>query len=98
MTQAAAKGIALEFGKSPQLRAFSEPAEVRPASSRCSLFLVYSGRLGGGKTDALLRACRSIRSIVWKHERSPEWLILVEGDRRVSSLAEQMLRAPGRTR
>jgi hypothetical protein len=93
MTQAAAKGIALEFGKSPQLRAFSEAAEMRPASSRCSLFVVYSGTIGGGKTRALLRACESIQAIVWRHEHSPEWLILVDEDRRVSSLAEQMLHA-----
>jgi hypothetical protein len=93
MSQAAARGIALEFGKSPQLRAFSESAEVRPASSRCSLFVVYSGTIGGGKTRALLRACESIQAIVWRREHSPDWLILVDEDRRVSSLAEQMLRA-----
>jgi len=95
MDQAAAKGIALEFGRWPHLRAFSEPGEVRPASSRCSLFVVYSGKIGGGKTGTLLRACKSIRSIVWHQERSPDWLILVDEVRRVSSLAEQMLRAPG---
>ena len=93
MTQAAVKGIALEFGKSPQLRAFSEPAEVRPASSRCALFVVYSGTIGGGKTRSLLRACQSIRAMVAKHEHSPDWLIMVDEDLRVSSLAEQMLRA-----
>ncbi len=99
MTQTAPKGIALEFGKSPQLRAFSEPAEVRPPSSRCALFVVYSGKIGGGKTRSLLRACQSIRGMVAKHEHSPEWLILVDEDLRVSSLAEQMLRAsPGRAR
>jgi hypothetical protein len=99
MTQVAAKGIALEFGKSPQLRAFSEPADVRPASSRCALFVVYSGTIGGGKTRSLLRACQSIRGMVAKHEHSPEWLILVDEDLRVSSLAEQMLRAsPGGAR
>jgi len=93
MTQAAAKGIALEFGRSPQLRAFSEPAEVHPSASRCSLFVVYSGTIGGGKTHALLRACESIQAIVWRHAHSPDWLILVDEDRRVSSLAEQMLHA-----
>jgi hypothetical protein len=99
MTQAAAKGITLEFGKSPQLRAFSEPAEVHPASSRCALFVVYSGTIGGGKTRSLLRACQSIRGMVGKHEHSPEWLILVDEDVRVSLLAEQMLRAsPGKAR
>ena len=97
MSSIVSKGIALEFGKSPQLRAFSEPAEVHSASSRRSLFTVYSsGRAGGGKTGALLRACRSIRSMVWKQEQSPDWLILVNEDRRVSSVAEQMLRGPGR--
>lgn len=105
MTQAAAKGIALEFGRSPKLRAFSEPAEARPASSRCALFVVYSGKIGGGKTRALLRACKSIQAMVWKPEHSPEWLVLVDEDRRASSLAEQMFRAgtngnksPGRPR
>jgi hypothetical protein len=99
MSQVAAKGIALEFGKSPQLRAFSEPAEVRPASSRCALFVVYSGTIGGGKTRSLLRACQSIRGMVAKHEHSPEWLILVDEDLRVSSLAEQMFQeSPGRAR
>lgn len=90
MTQAAARGITLEFGKSPQLRAFSEPAEARSVSSRCSLIVVGKG---GGKTGALLRACQSIREMVWRHAHSPEWLILVDEDRRVSSLAEQMLHA-----
>ena len=87
----AARGITLEFGKSPQLRPFSEAAEVRPAFNRCSLFVV--GDFGGGKPQALLRACQSIRDMVWRHKHSPEWLILVDEDRRVSSLAEQMLRA-----
>lgn len=99
MTQAAVtKGIALEFGKSPHLRAFSEPAEVHPTSSRCALFVVYAGKWGGGKSEALLRACRSIRSIVWKQERFPEWLTLVDEDRRAASLAEQLLRAAGQAR
>jgi hypothetical protein len=99
MTQAPlTKGIALEFGKSPQLRAFSEPTEMHPTSSRCALFVVYSAQLDGGKTGALLRACRSIRSIVWKHERFPEWLTLVDEDWRAASLAEQMLRAAGQAR
>lgn len=93
MTQSAAKGIALEFGKSPQLRAFSEPAEVRPASSRCALFVVYSGKAGSGKTQALLRACKSIQAMAWKPEHSPDWLILVDEAHRASSLAEQMFRA-----
>jgi hypothetical protein len=93
MTQAAARGIALEFGKSPQLRGFSEPAEARAAPSRCALFVVYSGKFAGGKTRALLRACKSIQALVWKPERSPDWLVFVEEDRRVSSLTEQMFRA-----
>lgn len=104
MTQLATKGIALEFGKSPQLRGFSEPAEARAASSRCAIFVVYSGRYGGGKTRTLLRACKSIQALVWKPEHSPDWLVFVDEDRRVSSLAEQMFRAgkhgesPGRAR
>jgi hypothetical protein len=93
MTQVATKGIALEFGKSPQLRSFSEPKEARAAASRCGLFVVYSGTFGGGKTRTLLRACKSIQAMVWKPEHSPDWLILVDEDRRVSSLAEQMFRA-----
>jgi hypothetical protein len=106
MTQAATKGIALEFGKSPQLRGFSEPAEARAASSRCALFVVYSGRFGGGKTRTLLRACKSIQAMVWKPQRSPDWLVFVDEDRRASSLAEQMFHdvgskqseSPGRAR
>jgi hypothetical protein len=96
MNQVAAKGIALEFGKSPQLRGFSEPAEARAASSHCTLFVVYSAKLGGGKTHALLRACRSIQSLVWKPEQSPDWLVFVDEDRRVSSLAEQWFRTVSR--
>ena len=99
MTHAAlTKGIALEFGKSPQLRPFTKPAEMRPASSRCALFVIYSAGVGGGKTGALLRACRSIRSIVWEHEQLPEWLTLVNEDRRASSLAEQMFRSSDQVR
>ncbi len=94
MSQAATKGIALEFGKSPQLRAFSEPEEVKPASSRCSLFLVYSGRFGGGKTGSLLRACESIQEMVRERKHSPEWLITTCEFKSISSLAEQMSRSP----
>src|SRR5690606_17966723 len=42
--------------------------------------------------------CKSIRSIVWERERSPEWLILVDEVRRASSLAEQMFRAADQAR
>lgn len=85
------KGIALEFGRSPQLRVFREPDEVLSPPSRPALFLVY-GAMGGGKTQALLRACKSIQGMVWKHEHSPDWLFLVNEYRCVSSLAAQMLK------
>jgi hypothetical protein len=91
MSEVAARGIALEFGKSPQLRTFSEPVEVPSVSSR-ALFVVYSAKIGGGKTQALLRACKSIQSMVRNHERSPEWLILVDEYRSAFSLTEQLLR------
>ena len=104
MNQVATRGIALEFGKSPQLRGFSEPAEARIAMSHCALLVIYSENLGGGKTDALLRACRSIETMVWKPERSPDWLVFVDEDLHASSLVEQMIHAgrlgemPGRKR
>ena len=85
------KGIALEFGRSPQLRVFCEPDEVLSPPSRPALFLVY-GAMGGGKTQALLRACKSIQGMVWKHEHSPEWLFLVNEYRRVSTLTEELLK------
>jgi hypothetical protein len=93
MTQASAKGIALEFGKSPQLRAFSDPAEVQSFASQCTLLVMYAGKFGGGKTGALLRACRSIRSMVGTQAHRPDWLVLVNENRRVASLTEQILRA-----
>jgi hypothetical protein len=90
MTPAAKKGIALEFGRSPQLRALTEPTDVHPAPGRA---LIVLGPSHAGKTQALLRACKSIRHLVWQRGHFPDWLIFTDEDRRVRSLAQQMFRA-----
>jgi len=76
MNQTATKGIALEFGKLPFLRPFSEPEEVSSESGRCVLYAVTSGRLSGGRK--LLRACQSIREVFRKHESFPISVILLD--------------------
>jgi CheY-like chemotaxis protein len=76
MTQTAAKGIALEFGKSPHLRPFSEPEETFSASRSRVLYVATSGRLSGGRK--LLRACQSIREVFRKQESFPRSVILLD--------------------
>jgi hypothetical protein len=93
MSQLAARGIALEFGKSPHLRPFNEPAEARPPTDRCTLFLI-SVSPGSGKTLALLRACESLQGMVKERKRSPDWLITTTEYRRVSAVTEQLLKSP----
>ncbi|HTV06673.1 MAG TPA: hypothetical protein VME86_14995 [Acidobacteriaceae bacterium] len=76
MSQAAAKGIALEFGKSPHLRPFNEPEETVSAPSRRVLYVATSEKLSGGRK--LLRACRSIREVFRKQESFPLSIILLD--------------------
>lgn len=75
MNQGTVKGLALEFGKSPRLRPFSEPEEASSTPHRCVLYAFNSGRLSGG--GKLLRALNSIREVFRKAEHFPATVLLV---------------------
>ena len=71
------KGIALEFGKLPYIRPFSEPEEAASAAPRRRILYAYtSERLSGGRK--LLRACQSIREVFRKQESFPISVILLD--------------------
>jgi CheY-like chemotaxis protein len=72
----ASRGIALEFGKLPYIRLFSEPEEASAAPRRRILYAYTSERLGGGRK--LLRACQSIREVFRKQESFPISVILLD--------------------
>src|ERR1700685_3556055 len=85
MSQPAAKGIALEFGKSLYLRPFREPEEITFGTGRWILYAANSRRLGGGRK--LLRACQSIREVFRRHENFQIPVVLL--DRRLPEVTGQ---------
>jgi hypothetical protein len=76
MTQVAAKGIALEIGKMPNLRPLGGPEEIFSASHRCVLYTATSKNRNGW--SKLLRACRSIQESFRKKEDFPIAVILLD--------------------
>src|SRR2546429_6807380 len=74
MTPAAAKGIALEFGKPPNIRPFVKPEDVFPADSRRVLYAISSGAIG----RKLLLACQSMRERLEKHQSFPVSVVLTD--------------------
>jgi hypothetical protein len=89
MSQSSTKGIALEFGESPNLRPLRQPEEVSWVSGRCVLYAVNSERSSGG--SKLLRACNSIREIFRKTEHFPTTVIFVSHHGQDSWMTGQML-------
>lgn len=81
------QGIALEFGKRPSVRPFSEPEEASAAPRRRVLYAFTSETISGGRK--LLHACESIREVFRTQQSFPISVILL--DQRLPDMTGQML-------
>jgi hypothetical protein len=74
MTQAATKGVALEFGRSPHIRSFVKPEDVFSSHSRRVLYAINTGAVG----RKLLLACKSMRERLERHQSFPVSVVLTD--------------------
>lgn len=90
MSEAVLKGIALEFGKQPNLRAFtkaSEAATVRSSAPTLLIITPYSTRPSRVSPSTLLqRACEALRDEFFGQHQIPNWIARVYDSTEIKDL------------